>query len=124
MEVIPLSGLTNQTYKVTHLGLESLVFRKFSDIYDRELENQVFLTLEKSLIAPKCFYASKLYRIERFVENAVHPTIENLREQPTKERVLKLMHKYHQQEISLLRDKPLFVDYFLSKEFDAKVRSH
>jgi hypothetical protein len=45
LQVASLSGLTNQTFKVTCDEQPSLIFRKFGGDFNRDIENEIFRTL-------------------------------------------------------------------------------
>ncbi len=45
ISITPLSGLTNETFKITCEGKQTLIFRKFGGMLDRDIENQIFRAL-------------------------------------------------------------------------------
>lgn len=58
-----LSGLTNVTYAIYVNEQPLFIFKKFSDGFDRELENKILKFLSDSMLSPRIIFASDTIRI-------------------------------------------------------------
>ena len=69
---------------------------------------QIFKELSEKSLAPKLHYSCERYLIAEFIQNARHPTHQELQtDKDVIKSVLKEMHKFHLIEIPLVKGKEL-----------------
>lgn len=102
-----------------------MVFKRFSNVeglIERSKENLIFKQLSDRGIGPKCHFFNDMCRIEEFLDQGRHPTINQLKSLELKKKIVSRLTAYHQIQIPLIQKDDTFVDYFLSNEFIVQAR--
>ncbi|KRX02634.1 Protein kinase-like domain [Pseudocohnilembus persalinus] len=107
-----LTGLTNETFKVSHKFDQKKkyvlrIFGKAEGLVQPEKENKIFVSLGEQELGPKCIAVEVgVWRIEEFIDNGIHPDVDQLKVPFLKYLLAIYISRFHQSNIDL-DEKPL-----------------